>query len=100
MYGGGMLRASVLFFVLLCSLPFAVFAAETRSPSPMAARIEVDPSEVRLSGPEARYTLLVTGRGAGGREFDLTHAAQYRSLSPSVVGVSSGGVVHGVKDGI
>ncbi|HUY93383.1 MAG TPA: DUF1549 and DUF1553 domain-containing protein [Pirellulales bacterium] len=59
----------------------------------------MNPAEVRLVGPDAAFSLLVDGRDAAGRLVDLTHSAQYRSLSPEVVEVSSSGVVRGLADG-
>jgi hypothetical protein len=62
-------------------------------------QITVDPPAVKLSGPGARYSLLVHGRGPDGRVVDRTHAARYRSLDPRVARVTNDGIVHAVGDG-
>jgi hypothetical protein len=61
--------------------------------------IAVSPAVVRLTGPDAEYSLLVDGTTVAGRRIDLTRAACFRSLSPGVAAVSSAGVVRGVGDG-
>lgn len=61
--------------------------------------VSVDPPEIRLSGPKARYSLLIHGKTADGGLIDLTRAAKYGSLQPTIASVSSAGVVHGRADG-
>lgn len=56
------------------------------------AEVVVSPREVQLVGLRAAQQLLVTGRDAEGREYDLTHAAQYQATSPAWA-VSAGGLV-------
>lgn len=61
--------------------------------------VTADPATVRLRGPSAHYSLLITGRAADGRLIDRTHAARFQSLDPRIVRVSSGGVLQALKDG-
>ena len=62
---------SRLVVALLCASAPLAGAAEP------FADIRVDPPAVRLSGPDARYTLLVTGTRADGRLVDLTTDAKF-----------------------
>jgi len=61
--------------------------------------ISADPAELRLSGPAARYTLLIAGRTAEGQTVDLTRDATFRSSAPEVAEVTPAGVVRGLADG-
>ena len=69
------------------------------SPPSYAQELLADPAVVRLHGPQASYSILVTGKSADGRLTDLTHAAKYQSLQPAIAKVSPLGVVHGLADG-
>jgi hypothetical protein len=62
--------------------------------------VEADPGEIRLQGPAARRTLLVSGRTAEGRLVDLTREAAYRSGDTKVATVSGTGVVRPLADGV
>ncbi len=61
--------------------------------------IVVDPPVVHLAGPDQSYSILVEQKLADGRSVDLTRQAEFRSLDPRTVEVSSLGVVHGLADG-
>jgi hypothetical protein len=61
--------------------------------------VTADPATVRLHGPGARYSLLITGRTAVGRLVDRTHAARYQSLDPRIARVTPAGVIQAVADG-
>lgn len=61
--------------------------------------VTADPVTVRLHGPSAHYSLLITGRTADGRLIDHTHVARFQALDPRIVRVSSRGVLQAVKDG-
>jgi hypothetical protein len=61
--------------------------------------VTVDPSTVRLHGPNARYSLLITGRTADGSLLDRTHAARFQSLDAKVARVTAAGAIHAVADG-
>lgn len=61
--------------------------------------VNADPATVRLNGPNARYSLLITGRTAENEFVDRTHAAHYESLDPRIARVTVAGVIHAVKDG-
>jgi hypothetical protein len=60
----------------------------------------VDPPAVRLQGPTARYSLLVSARDPEGRTVDRTRGARFRVLDPAVARVTAAGVVHPVADGV
>jgi hypothetical protein len=74
----------------LCLLPAAARADTT---------LTVDPPTLRLQGPSARYSLLVTEKRADGAIVDRTHDARYRSLNPNTARVGPSGVVQGLADG-
>jgi hypothetical protein len=63
------------------------------------AELTVDPPSIRLVGPNAGYTLLITGKTADGRLVDLTQQAHYQSSDPHIAGVSEAGFVRGRADG-
>jgi hypothetical protein len=86
---------------LLCCCAAAGFAtAEEKAQSAVPiVEVVVDPPEVRLTGPQSRYLLLVHGKTASGRLLDLTAVSQFRSLAPHVAAVSSAGMVRGLTDG-
>ena len=63
------------------------------------AELIADPVAIRLSGPNAVQTLLVTGKTADGREIDLTHLAKYWTTKDSVVNVNERGILRAVADG-
>src|SRR5437899_5501776 len=64
-----------------------------------AVQVSVDPASLRLTGPNASYSLLVHGKTAEGRLVDLTHAARFQALDPKVAAVTEAGVVRSVADG-
>src|SRR4051812_10819758 len=68
---------------------------------PGQAPLEIlpEPPQVRLEGPQARYTLLVNGKGADGRLQDLTRRVTYRTLDPKVATVRPDGLLQAVGDG-
>ena len=63
------------------------------------AKIEVDPSRVSLSGPNCRYSLLVTGQTLDGQLVDLTRAANYWSVKPDIAEIGPDAVAQSVTDG-
>src|SRR6516225_6865965 len=72
--------------------------------SPLAAQdhfadVIVDPGVLKLCGPNAVYSLLVTGKMRDPRLVDLTHDAKYQSSQPSIAKVSAQGVVQAITDG-
>jgi hypothetical protein len=66
---------------------------------PASVSVSVDPAVVRLTGPGASFTLLVSARRPDGQLVDRTHAARYASKNSAVVRVSSRGVLHAAGDG-
>ena len=75
-------------------------AADAAAVSSEFVEVGVNPPSVRLVGPGATFSLLIDGRDAAGQASDLTHSAQYRSLAPAIIEVSSAGVVRGLTDGV
>ncbi len=83
-------------------------AAAAALPAAVAAKVttayhdvRVDPEQVELIGPVARYTLLVSGVRAGGAQRDdLTTTARFDSETPGVVAVDERGVLRPVADGV
>src|SRR5262245_50014996 len=61
--------------------------------------ILADPPVVRLDGPQARFTLLVSGKTADGRLRDLTHDVRYRARDEKIATVRPGGLIQAVRDG-
>lgn len=62
------------------------------------AQLRVEPASVKLVGPGASHSLLVTHK-RDGRDFDRTRDARYSSNSPSVAKVDERGVISAVADG-
>src|SRR5688500_15407814 len=54
--------------------------------SAASAQVRVEPATVRLSGPGASHSLLVTNK-RDGRDLDRTRAARYSSSAPNVARV-------------
>jgi hypothetical protein len=86
------MRTSSLLSLLVttCSLAAA---------DPVIVEVRVDPSAIRLDGPQASYSLLIQGKSADNYLLDLTRDAHYQSADPAVATVSDGGRVRGVADG-
>jgi hypothetical protein len=87
-------HAGLLLGLLTLLISFSPCRAE-----PAVVEVSADPAAIRLSGPEASYSLLVHGKTADGQVIDLTHAADYRSADPKIAVVSDSGVVRCVSDG-
>lgn len=93
--------------LLSSSVLFGAYCLATVSPAadavtaidPAKVSVQIDPPQVELRGPQARYSLLVDGVLSDGRTIDLTHVATYRSLSPNLCSVTDRGVVTAVADG-
>ncbi|MBI1913328.1 MAG: DUF1553 domain-containing protein [Planctomycetes bacterium] len=66
---------------------------------PALTDVRVDPPTVQLTGPAARYLLLVQGKRADGRLVDLTRDARFHVRDPKVVRVTDTGIVEAVGDG-
>ena len=82
------------------AIVLAVFVAfgVARAESPIAS-IEVSPSEIQLSGPNASSGVLVTGRTSEGRLIDLTHEAAFRPKAKGIVEILPSKRVRGIADG-
>jgi hypothetical protein len=86
------------------AIPLAMlllFTASERAANADEAVVETlaDPSQVRLLGPQAVYTLLVQGKTADGTLIDLTRTARYRVKDAKVAQVGPTGIVRAVGDG-
>jgi Protein of unknown function (DUF1549)/Protein of unknown function (DUF1553) len=94
LFDRGLVRVllSRLILVALCASPALGVAAEP------FVKIDVDPPSVRLSGPEARYSLIVTGMRADGRHVDLTSDAKLIATNDRVVRTDNNTVL-AVSDG-
>src|SRR5262249_3409588 len=79
--------------------PSLLVLAILRSASLRADDVTVDPATVKLSGPGASYSLLVHGKKADDRLFDLTRSAKYQSQDPKIAAVSATGIIRGLGDG-
>src|SRR5476651_2660447 len=88
-----LLRKRCLALIFLASLAQPLLAQEG------PVEIIVDPGVVQLRGPQAVYSLLVTGKSRDGQLVDLTHTAKYQSLRPAVAKISALGVIHAIADG-
>src|SRR5437660_1579074 len=88
-------RPFLAIFLLLLGTALPCHANEKRA----VVAVTVDPPAVRLSGPNAVYSLLVHGKTADGRLLDLTHDARFRSAKPDTAAVTPAGVVQGKADG-
>ena len=84
---------SILLSVLSCVIANAASAGAAER------QVEVDPPSVRLSGPTSAFSLLVTGKTAEGRLFDLTGKTRFRSADPAIATVDAAGVVRPVANG-
>ena len=74
-------------------------SAEADAQSDDFSSVAVDPANLELVGPNARFRLLVQGNTKGDRVVDLTRSATYRTHSPDVVQVAPDGIVRAVADG-
>jgi hypothetical protein len=83
------------------------FSAEPMSkPVPQAVppqaplqTLSVFPAQVTLAGPRDKQHLVVLGKYADGRSWDLTREARFTSHADQVAQVVAGGVIQPVKDG-
>lgn len=71
-------------------LCLVLLLAAGAAPAQEQPRLRVEPGEVTLRGPDAGWSLLVTGQTADGRLLDLTSEADYRSANPRVVSLRGG----------
>lgn len=78
---------------------FLIAGVHAASAGEAVVAITADPPQVRLSGPQARFTLLIHGKTADGRLIDLTRAASYRSADSKIVQVSPTGVLGAMANG-
>ena len=91
------LTVTLVFAVLLCDEGFADESAQFTS-----VEIEAASKSIQLSGPGARWSILVSGKRADGLEADLTREATFKvaaSGSDPAIAVSPNGVVRALRDG-
>ncbi|HYT90120.1 MAG TPA: S-layer protein, partial [Gemmataceae bacterium] len=91
-----MSRSLTAFVVLLTS---ALTISKATGGEKNVVDVSADPPAIRLSGPDARYTLLLHGKTADGRLVDLTHAAKITPRDPKIVTVFDSGAVQARGDG-
>ncbi len=91
----------LLFIIALAGVPAGVRAEEAAVDGMTLLAIEPDGGDGGLvvRGADARLQLLVTGRDADGRAFDLTTRAVFRSEPEGVVAVDASGLLTPVMDG-
>jgi len=80
-------------------LAFALLAPSQLYAQDAIVELIVDPPTVQLRGPNAVYSLLVTGKTANGQLRDLTHEATYQSALPTIAKVTTRGVLRAMADG-
>lgn len=78
---------------IVCAL-----AASGRA-EPTFRNVAVEPASLTLDGPDARFTLLVTGTTADGKLVDLTRTATFAPTDPTMAVVTASGEVAAKKDG-
>lgn len=69
------------------------------SAEPAVVSLAVSPGTVELTGPNARFQLLIDGKSGSGEPLDVTRRCEFKSLAPEIVRVSAEGVLSGLKDG-
>jgi hypothetical protein len=74
-------------------------AAEASAGERPLLKLEIYPSKVRLSGPDAAQRLVVVGVDAKGAKRDLTGQARVESRSPARVRIGDDGSILPVADG-
>jgi hypothetical protein len=82
--------AAFRWIAVLCALPGVASAADV-------VAIHVDPPTVNLTGPDARFSLLISGRLNNGRTIDLTRSA--RIATESAVVRLTGNTLRAAGDG-
>ncbi|MBI2808221.1 MAG: DUF1549 domain-containing protein [Planctomycetes bacterium] len=85
--------------IILASLAFLALASRPVPAQEKFLQLIVEPNAVQLRGPQAVYSLLVTGKTSDGRLVDLTHDAKYDSSQAKVAKVTQTGVIRGLADG-
>jgi hypothetical protein len=80
-------------------LSLLVTTCSLAAADPVVIEVHVDPSAIRLDGPQASYLLLIHGKSADNHWFDLTRDAGYQSADPAVATVNDSGRVRAVADG-
>jgi hypothetical protein len=94
--------------VLFCATLFlnSEIAVSADDEAPQITEVSVQAKDIRLTGPGARWSILVNGRRADGLESDLTRDAVFSVAgNPSakeeapILAVSPTGVVRGLRDG-
>ena len=78
--------------VVICAVAAPAVAAD------LFVSLHVDPPTVRLAGPDARYSLLVSGTRLDGRVVDLTADARLVGADGQIVR-TDGNTVRGLRDG-
>jgi hypothetical protein len=85
--------------VPLLAIALAAAYIEPANADDAVVAVIVEPASVRLMGPQASYTLLVTGKTADGRLVDLTRSARYQIKDGKIAQVNATGIVRAISDG-
>jgi hypothetical protein len=96
-------RCAVVLTACWGTMPSGSVVAAEPAPSGVGATapatLSADPPFLRLTGPDARWTVLVDRTLADGRRGDVSTDARFVSSDPSVCSVSDHGEVAAVGDG-
>lgn len=87
------MRFACLCWILICAVASGVSADEARR-EPV-----VTPERVTLTGPDARWQVLVSGWQDSDLNADWTRRVVWRSRNPEIASVSDSGLVRAVSDG-
>ena len=80
------------------SKPAAKPVLQAEAPAAPLQALDVYPHDIQLTGPRALHRVVVLGRYADGRQWDLTREAKLTSAAPAVARVE-GSVIYPVGDG-
>lgn len=73
--------------------------ASTAPSAPKIISIKVEPPSITLFGPRAEGRVVVTGKDAAGRTFDITPSAVLTTDNPKVASAGKDQVLHPIGDG-
>jgi hypothetical protein len=92
-------RIVALFLLTIAGAAIPATAAPMKASAPSARSLRVEPSAVKLRGPQVEQALLVTLIDTPGQERDATRQARYASTNPAVARVTPEGLVRIVGNG-
>ena len=89
----------VLTLLCLCSVGLVRLNSTPAADPTVYSQIAVDPLIVELTGPRARFTLLVSARTPANFVVDVAEHAQFESLTPELCAVNERGIISSRRDG-